>query len=155
MTKTVAKCLLSFNESTYQKELSVNFVKEFFKNPTRGYGAGVQTLFHQLKKTKFEDVLAPASQQFNGQGSFGNGAAMRISPVALYCVNKSDEFLIDLVKKTSIVTHSNIIGINGAILQALALSRNLKIDPSEGIDVKVYLGELIKAFENVEKGEDE
>lgn len=155
MTKSVAKCLLKFDESSYQKELAVNFVKEFFNSPSRGYGAGVIGLFHQLKKNKFEEIFAPANHQFNGQGSFGNGAAMRISPVALYCANKPVEFLIDLVKKTSVVTHSNVIGVNGAILQALAIHQNLKTESSDGIDVDKYLEELMETFEKVEKGEDE
>jgi poly(ADP-ribose) glycohydrolase ARH3 len=154
MTSSVAKCLVNYNEN-YQKELSINFVKEFFKSPTRGYGAGVTDLFHQLRKSKFEDVLAPASRQFGGQGSFGNGAAMRTSPVALYCVNKSEEELIDLVKKTSVVTHSNIIAINGAILQALAIRQNLKIEGNEEINVEEYVGNLLRAFEKIETGEDE
>lgn len=155
MTKQVAKCLLKFDESSYEKDLAVNFVKEYFKAPTRGYGEGVIQVFHQLKKSKFEDILWPANHQFNGQGSFGNGSAMRVSPVALYCANKSEDFLIDLVMKTSVVTHSNIIGVNGAILQALAIQQNLRTEASDGINVDEYLGELIKTFEKVENGEDE
>lgn len=155
MTKSVAKCLIRFDEASYQKELTVNFVKEYFNSPSRGYGAGVIELFKRLKKSKFEDIYAPASYQFNGQGSFGNGAAMRIAPVALYCVNKSEDFLIDLVKKTSVVTHANVIGVNGAILQALAIHQNLKMESKDGIDVDKYLEKLLEAFKVVEKGEDE
>lgn len=77
MTKSVAKCLLDYDESTYQKSLAVNFVKEYFNSPSRGYGASVSELFHQLRRNKFADVLI-ANKQFNGFGSFGNGAAMRI-----------------------------------------------------------------------------
>lgn len=155
MTKTVAKCLLNYDASSYQKSLTVNFVKEYFKSPARGYGSGVQQLFQQLKRSKFEDILAPANRQFNGSGSFGNGAAMRISPVALYCVNKPEEFLIDLVKKTSEVTHSNVIGINGAILQAFAIVQNLKKEAGAELNVDEYLAELLEKFKTVEKGEDE
>lgn len=155
MTKTVAKCLLNFDEASYQKLLAVNFVKEYFNSPKRGYGGSVTGVFHQLRKSKFEDFLAPANVLFNGHGSFGNGAAMRVSPVALYCVNKPEEFLIDLVKKTSVVTHSNLLGINGAILQALAIHQNLKMEASEGINVEKYMEDLMEKFKLVEKGEDE
>lgn len=155
MTKSVGKCLVTYDAGVYQKDLAVNFVKEYFFAPKRGYGAGVTDLFHKLRKSKFEDFLAPASHQFGGQGSFGNGAAMRISPVALYCLNKPEDFLIDLVTKTSVITHCNPIAINGAILQAFAVHQNLKMDPSMGIDVNKYLDELLKKFKKIEKGEDE
>lgn len=155
MTKSVAKCLVNYDSSCYQKELAVNFVKEYFNSPTRGYGAGVTDLFFQLRRYKFEEFLEPATQQFNGRGSFGNGAAMRISPVALFCLNKSEDFLIDLVKKTSVVTHSNVIGVNGAILQALAVHQNLKMESGNALDVKNYVEKLLDQFKKIETGEDE
>lgn len=154
MTKSVAKCLLNY-DNDYQKKLAVNFVKEYFVSPSRGYGSGVTELFHQLRKNKFEELNGPANQMFGGRGSFGNGAAMRISPVALYCLNKPQEFLIDLVRKTSVVTHSNVVGVNGAILQAVALHKNLKLDPQDGLDVLAYVDDLIDVFKAVERGEDE
>lgn len=156
MTKSVGKCLLNYDPASYQKELAVNFVKEYFISPSRGYGQGVVQLFHQIRKNNFEDFLYPANQQFNGTGSFGNGAAMRISPVALYCLNKSTDFLIELAEKTSVVTHSNALGVNGAILQALAVQQNLKIDNCDGLlNVESYIAELIEKFRKVEPGEDE
>lgn len=36
MTKSVASCLLNYNPQTYQKDLAVNFVKEYFNSPGRG-----------------------------------------------------------------------------------------------------------------------
>lgn len=39
-----------------------------------------------------EDVFQPAREQHGGEGSYGNGSAMRISPVALLC--KTEEELI-------------------------------------------------------------
>lgn len=155
MTQSVGKCLLTYDPDSYQKSLAVNFVREYFKAPSRGYGAGVTDIFHVLKQTKFEDVLLPANQQFNGRGSFGNGAAMRISPVALFCQKKSEDFLIDLVKKTAAVTHSNIIGVNGAILQALAIHKNLKMESDGSIDAVEYVDKLLEKFKSIEMGEDE
>ncbi|CRK91916.1 CLUMA_CG005535, isoform A [Clunio marinus] len=155
MTKSVARCLLKYDEKSYQKNLAVDFVKEYCSSTTsRGYGDGVQRLLVTLRKEKFEDLLGPARNQFNGTGSFGNGAAMRISPVSLYCVNKSDDFLFDLVGKTSEITHANVIGINGAILQALAIREVLKLE-SDDLDVNNYVTNLLESFKKIEKGEDE
>jgi len=36
------------------------------------------------------DVYQPAAEQFNGRGSFGNGSAMRVAPVALFAYQKKD-----------------------------------------------------------------
>lgn len=155
MTKSVAKCLVNYDANCYQKELVVNFVKEYFKSPSRGYGVGVTDLFFHLKRYKFEEFLEPATQQFSDCGSFGNGAAMRVSPVALFCLNKTEDFLIDLVKKTSVVTHSDVIVVNGAILQALAVHQNLKMNSSNPLDVKNYIGQLLEQFKKIETGEDE
>lgn len=49
-------------------------------------------------------------------GSFGNGSAMRVSPVA--CVAKSLEECLELAKKSAEVTHNHPEGIKGA--QAIA-----------------------------------
>lgn len=80
---------------------------------------------------------------------------MRISPVALFCLNKPDEFVIDLVKKTSVITHSNTIGVNGAILHALAVQQNLKKDSTQALDVLSYVDELLEKFTRIETGADE
>lgn len=155
MTKSVARCLIDYDEKNYQKNLAINFVKEYFKEPHRSYGHGVIDVFHKLRQTKFEDVTLPGKQQYNGRGSFGSGAAMRISPVALYCLNKSNEFLIDMVQKTSEITHTNAIGINGAVIQAFAIHQNLKMDSNKELNVNHYIDELIERMSTVETGTDE
>lgn len=102
MTKVLASTLISrYN----QKELAKNFTKEFFKEPSRGYGQGVMSVFKKLKGTKFTNPTGPAMEQFFGEGSHGNGAAMRISPVSLFCWDNLDE-LTRLVIETSHITHT-------------------------------------------------
>ena len=71
------------------------FTEEFFANPQRGYGASVFVVFNKLKITNYSSVFAPAQEQFNGEGSYGNGAAMRISPVALLGY-KDDQKLVEV-----------------------------------------------------------
>jgi ADP-ribosylglycohydrolase len=71
---------------------------------------------------------------FGGEGSLGNGAAMRIGketvsnskvegPLGLFCTGKSVEEIWTLAEKTAIPTHSHIVGIDGAFIQALAISK--------------------------------
>lgn len=102
MTKVLASTLIT---GYTQKELAKNFTKEFFKDFNRGYGGSVVTVFEKLKGSKFFHPTGPASEQFHGSGSLGNGGAMRISPVALYCWNNLDE-LIKLTKDATEVTHT-------------------------------------------------
>ena len=53
----------------------------------RLYGSSIGALFKKMKATNFADPIKTASQQFSGRGSYGNGGAMRITPVALYGLN--------------------------------------------------------------------
>ena len=63
------------------------FTETFFESPPyRYYGPHVRTVFEKLEKaSRFSDLFGPASEQFDGQGSYGNGSAMRVFPVALFC----------------------------------------------------------------------
>ena len=52
-------------------------------------------VFESLLQQGFEqevDVLQPARLQFDGQGSYGNGGAMRIAPAALFACRKGYDF---------------------------------------------------------------
>ena len=49
------------------------------------YGAGVVKVFTALRDASYlGDPYEPAKKQFNGMGSYGNGAAMRVYPAALF-----------------------------------------------------------------------
>ncbi|XP_075223533.1 ADP-ribosylhydrolase ARH3-like isoform X2 [Lycorma delicatula] len=149
MTKCVAESLIA-KGGMDQKDLADRFTKEYFKDPRRGYGMGVVSIFHKLRNPKLDNVLRPAEEQFDGQGSFGNGGAMRIAPVALFGLNNYNNML-DMAKQNTLITHSNILGINGALLQCIALYQCLHLDPKEPLDVKSFttdLKERISAIEN-------
>lgn len=67
----------------------------YYEDPRRGYGSSVSSVFTKLKTTEFSDVFAPATEQFKGEGSCGNGSAMRISPAALFGFN-DDKLLVEV-----------------------------------------------------------
>lgn len=83
MTRAICKSL-TVQKKYDNRNMAQEFVEEFFREPHRGYGAAVGMVFEQLRDENPEDVTLPARSQFDGQGSYGNGAAMRISPVALF-----------------------------------------------------------------------
>lgn len=73
-------------------------------------------VFHKLNNQNLEDIWTPATEQFDGSGSYGNGGAMRISPVPLFAKNNYDN-MIEIAEKSTKLTHTHPHGINGAILQ--------------------------------------
>lgn len=91
MTRAICRSLV--DETGYDdKSMAYAFVDEYYQDCARGYGAAVTTVFGKLRKAKeknLEDVMLPAREQFGGQGSYGNGAAMRVCPLALFSKNTS------------------------------------------------------------------
>lgn len=73
-------------------------------------------------------------------GSFGNGSAMRVSPVGSVAVTKEE--CLDLAKKSAIITHNHPEGIKGAQAVALAIFMGL-----EGASKDDIVKELEKRFE--------
>jgi len=90
----------------YTFALCYRFVEEFFKEPYRGYGRNVITVFEALKEEKFRDPYGPAARQFDGAGSRGNGGAMRISPAALFAVKQQPE-KVDVI--LTFVSHKCVV----------------------------------------------
>ena len=85
MTKSVASSLLECNG--FDKiNMATKFKESYKKEPCRGYGGGVVSIFMKwdAREITDENVYVPSQQQFNNSGSYGNGAAMRVSPVALF-----------------------------------------------------------------------
>ena len=63
------------------------FADTYFKSPAcRFYGGNVGTVFEKIKLPSYADQpFKAAAEQFNGDGSYGNGSGMRVFPVALFC----------------------------------------------------------------------
>ena len=99
-------------------DLAKRFVKSYYMESNRGYGPAVVTVFEKLRGNRFADVVSPAKEQFNGQGSLGNGGAMRVTPIALFCYQNYDK-LLETVRKATQITHTHKVGMDGAILQVM------------------------------------
>ncbi|XP_076249870.1 ADP-ribosylhydrolase ARH3 [Calliopsis andreniformis] len=152
MTYSLAKSLVEAKELDVV-DLAKRFVKSYYQEPNRGYGPAVVTVFEKLRGNKFTDILGPAKNQFNGQGSWGNGGAMRITPIALFCYQNYDK-LLDTVRKATELTHTHKVGIDGAILQAVAVHQSLLLNPSEELNVTSFIDNLINKMDQVEKDEE-
>ncbi len=133
------------NEGMIEPELlGKTFHEHFKREPWRGYGPGPPTIFQNVNQTEMSYVEA-AKFLYNGEGSFGNGAAMRIIPVGLYYFDASDEMIREAATRSSIPTHAHPLGVEGACILAKATSLAMKSDDLSDIDDKVaFIEELIQ-----------
>jgi ADP-ribosylglycohydrolase len=86
-------------------------------DPNRGYGAGARALLRAIEEGSpwRESVTA----MFGGQGSHGNGAAMRVAPLGAYFADDVDRLVIE-ASASAEVTHAHPDGQAGAIAVAVA-----------------------------------
>ncbi|XP_033756833.1 ADP-ribose glycohydrolase ARH3-like isoform X2 [Pecten maximus] len=149
MARSVAKSLIE-NNGFNANDMASRFSQEYFENPWRGYGRSVTTVFQKLQETECKDPFGPAEEQFEGNGSYGNGGAMRIAPAGLFGYKDNDYHkLRDLTKKTTSITHSHYQAIQGAILQAYAVDLALRVQGH--VDSDKFLDDLIKQMKIMEK----
>ena len=133
MTLAVAESLLAC-DGFDGADLARRFADEYRRDPHRGYGGGVITIFDWVDRgIPWEEA---AARQFGGSGSYGNGGAMRVTPAALFA-HPEVEQVVALATDTARVTHTHPVGIDGAVAQAAAVHLALCDTDADGI-----LGEL-------------
>jgi poly(ADP-ribose) glycohydrolase ARH3 len=123
-----------------EHDLGKTFSDNFEREPWRGYASGPPTVFAQVKHGDI--TYAEAAQSlFGGQGSLGNGAAMRIVPVGLF-FHKSED-IYEQACASARVTHAHPVGMDGAAVQAFAVARAVKLDPDAAFPVETLAQTLI------------
>lgn len=117
-----------------QTALAQRFAERY--EPHRGYGAGAHRLLQEIRGGQ---PWAQVSRSlFGGQGSFGNGSAMRVAPLGAYFAHEPDRILEEAARSAE-VTHAHPEGIAGAAAVALAAalvwqSRGHALDPGSFLD---------------------
>ena len=93
--------------------------KRFAENyhPDRGYGQGARRIINAIGFG--EDWEAVARTIFNGDGSLGNGAAMRVAPLGLFFYPNFDEIVFQ-AELSAAPTHCHEVGVDGGRLVAAA-----------------------------------
>ncbi|EFN69445.1 Poly(ADP-ribose) glycohydrolase ARH3 [Camponotus floridanus] len=154
MTRSLAESLIEKRDLDIV-DIAKRFVENYYQEPYRGYGTGSISVLKKLRKLKNKkiepeiDVKGPAKAIFDGRGSYGNGGAMKIAPVSLYSYNNYDN-LLHYVKEVTQITHAHELGINGAILQAIAIQQSLCLHPSEELNVSNFIDDLINKMDKIE-----
>ncbi|WP_405945576.1 ADP-ribosylglycohydrolase family protein [Streptomyces prunicolor] len=97
--------------------LAREFAAEYERDPSRGYGPSMHSILRRIGAG--ENWQAVTTGQFGGQGSYGNGAAMRVAPLGAW-------FRDDLVAATeqarlsALATHAHPEAVAGAVAVAVA-----------------------------------
>ncbi|MBK5223310.1 MAG: ADP-ribosylglycohydrolase family protein [Acidimicrobiia bacterium] len=121
LTIAVAESLLAcgrLDDDHLAHELAATYSRE----PHRGYGAGTAALLGQVAAGG--DWRRLAAAQFDGTGSFGNGAAMRSTPLALHAGSRP-VLAADLARRAARTTHTHPAGAEGAAAISAAISHTL------------------------------
>lgn len=133
----VAESLIE-NKGFNGDHMARTFVENYYKEPYRGYGPGPPRIFKLIKLGR---PWTKASKEVYPGGSFGNGAAMRVAPVALLYHDDVKQ-LRRIAYLSSHITHSHKLGKEGAALQAYSISLALKANPKEKLDQEDFLERL-------------
>jgi poly(ADP-ribose) glycohydrolase ARH3 len=123
-----------------QQHLGETFRANFRREPWRGYAMGPPTIFAQVEQYGISCAEA-AGMLFGGQGSYGNGAAMRIAPLGLFFHDTPD--LYEKAQLSAALTHAHPIGIDGAAVQARAVAQAVALDPTQPFVADEFLQALL------------
>lgn len=98
-----------------QERLANSFAEQY--DPSRGYGPAMHQLLRSIRAG--QDWQKAANNQFEGQGSFGNGAAMRSAPLGAFFADDLDA-VVEQAAHSAVVTHTHPEGVAGCIAVAVA-----------------------------------
>ena len=101
-------------------QLALAFARRHHAEPARGYGRGA----HQVLEAIYagQPYAEAARMLFGGEGSMGNGGAMRAAPVGAYFCDDLAATVANAAR-SAVPTHAHAEGIAGAIAVAVTAAR--------------------------------
>ncbi|ADI06978.1 putative hydrolase [Streptomyces bingchenggensis BCW-1] len=103
-----------------QPRLAQTLADTFLSDPGRGYGSGMHELLPSLAAAPTSWPSATRAL-FGGEGSLGNGAAMRVAPLGAW-FSADPDHAAEQARRSAEVTHAHPQGIAGAVAVAVAAS---------------------------------
>ncbi|WP_317621102.1 ADP-ribosylglycohydrolase family protein [Streptomyces sp. CBMA123] len=110
----------------------------------RGYGPAANRLLRLVREGG--DARALAAELFDGQGSYGNGAAMRVAPLGAAYARDLDE-AVRLAARTAVITHTHPQAVDGAIAVAVAAAYAVRAR-TEPMAPAAFLGAVVEYTPN-------
>jgi len=109
--------VLAMNGFLNQSQLAHLFAKRYRLDPARGYGGIAHEILGRIAVGVPWEVAASAP--FDGQGSMGNGGAMRAAPVGAY-FSGDLSVVREAAAASARITHAHLDGQAGAVAVAIA-----------------------------------
>jgi ADP-ribosylglycohydrolase len=100
-----------------QNALARGFAEEYARDPDRGYGGMARRILWSIGEGM--SWKEASRRAFDGQGSCGNGGAMRSAPIGAYFADDYDRVVYE-AKLSAEVTHAHPDGQTGAAAVSLA-----------------------------------
>jgi ADP-ribosylglycohydrolase len=124
-----------------QDHLAISFAERY--DPSRGYGPSMHRLLSTVRAGSPRQEVA--RNQFAGQGSFGNGAAMRVTPIGAFFAEDLDT-VVEQATRSAQVTHTHPEAIAGSIAVAIAAAWACKLGQSGALPSRAEFLDLIVPF---------
>jgi len=105
-------------------DLASGFARRYRAHPGRGYGSTAHQILQAIGSG--DSWQAAAGRAFDGYGSMGNGAAMRVAPLGAYFADDLDR-VVEEATASALVTHAHAEGVAGAVAIALAAAKAWRI----------------------------
>ena len=120
-----------------QDALARRFAWRFEREPDRGYGSMTRAQLNEVLRGG--DWRQGAANAFGGQGSMGNGGAMRVPPLGA-CFADDLSRVVDEARASALVTHTHVEGVAGtiAVAVAAAMAWRLRGDDSSARASKLF-----------------
>jgi ADP-ribosylglycohydrolase len=111
--------------------LARRFAQRYRDDPDRGYGGMAHRILTEIESgVPWQDA---AGRAFRGEGSMGNGGAMRVGPVGAYFADDFDA-AVENARRSAQVTHAHPEGQAGAIAVAVAAAQAWRVRESAASD---------------------
>lgn len=137
MTLVLARHLVTSGGMIVEDRLARDFAEEWQAEPDRGYGSAPPRIFRAVLSG--EDWRSVARSAFRGTGSWGNGGAMRVAPVALLPYPVAER--VRLARRQAAVTHAHSLAQDGAALQCAAVAQAART-AGERLDAEEFCSTL-------------
>jgi ADP-ribosylglycohydrolase len=117
--------------SINQDALARQFAWRYEREPDRGYGSGARRQLRMI--IEGAEWRVTSREAFGGQGSLGNGSAMRVAPIGGWFADDLDRVVAE-ARASAMVTHMHTEGVAGAIAVAVAAAMAWRLRQNTSTD---------------------